>query len=266
MLKLAPNISTLFSAGGARARIEAVARAGFRAFEFLQARSFDLEELDAARREHGMTAVLLNLESGDGVARRGYLAQPECEEEWLRSLDEGLEVARRLGVGRAHVLCGWERPEVGRERQRDLVVERLRRVAPMAADAGVTLLLEGLNTFDNPGYFLHHSWQGFEIVELVGHPNVRFQYDLYHMYQMEGNLGATVEANLSRIGHMQLADVPGRHEPGTGEINYPNVLRRIDAAGYTGYIGLEYRPIATDPFAWIAPIRDLLDPATYQGR
>ncbi len=136
---------------------------------------------------------------------------------------------------------------------RRTAIENLRRAAPLARAAGITLMIEALNTWESPRYFLDRSRLGLEIVREAGEPNVRFQYDCYHMQRMEGQLIETMTKNLEWIGHVQIADVPGRHEPGTGEVHYPNVLRALEAAGYGGYVGLEYRPSATteDSLAWL---------------
>jgi len=136
---------------------------------------------------------------------------------------------------------------------RRMAVDNLARAAPLARAAGITLLVEALNTWESPRYFLDRSRLGLDIVREVGEPNVRFQYDCYHMQRMEGQLIDTLTKNLEWIGHVQLADVPGRHEPGTGEIDYDNVLRALEAAGYAGYVGLEYRPSGKteDSLAWL---------------
>jgi hydroxypyruvate isomerase len=136
---------------------------------------------------------------------------------------------------------------------RDTMVANLKAAAPLARAHGITLLIEALNTWESPRYFLDRSQLGFEIVREVGEPNVRFQYDAYHMQRMEGELTTTLTRNVEWIGHVQIADVPGRHQPGTGEINYPYLLGALEAAGYEGYVGLEYRPSGTteESLAWL---------------
>jgi hydroxypyruvate isomerase len=142
---------------------------------------------------------------------------------------------------------------MGHEAQRDHVIETLRRLAPLAGEQRITLTIEVLNQLDNPGYYLGSSQEAIEIVRAVAHPNVRFQYDFYHMQLLEGNLINTLSQSSDYIGHVQVADPPGRHEPGTGEINFPRVLQALVATGYRGYVGLEYSPWAQGAaaLAWV---------------
>ncbi|MDQ3054782.1 MAG: TIM barrel protein, partial [Actinomycetota bacterium] len=142
-----------------------------------------------------------------------------------------------------NALAGKIPPSVSFAEARATAVENLKRAAPLAEDAGIVLMSEGLNSVQTPGYFLDTSTLGFEIVDEVNSPAVKFQYDVYHMQIMEGNLIDTIKANVVKIAHIQIADVPGRHEPGTGEINYPNVLKAIEDAGYDGYVAFEYVPL-----------------------
>ena len=167
----------------------------------------------------------------------------------------------RLGAGVVIVLAGNERSGIPRAQQHGHIVDALRQAAPVAEAAGVTLCLEPLNTHVNhAGYYLTSSAEGFEIVRAVGSPRLRLLYDVYHQQISEGFLIDTITANIDLIGHIHVADVPGRHEPGTGEINYANVLRAIDESGYGGYIGLEFVPQAgTD--ASLAAVQRLVDQA-----
>ncbi len=254
MLKHSANISTLWRDIPLRERLAEVSQAGLGAFEFLFVATFGLRELVAAREESGLQVALFDLDIGDPTFKTGYgyLCRPEAELPFLESVDRALDAARRLDCHRINALVGRAAPGAPWEQQRDLVVERLQRVAPYAADADVVLLVEAISTHLLPGYLVNYSRQALEIVDLVDHPNVRFQYDVYHMQLMEGNLISTLRANVAKIAHVQIADVPGRHEPGTGEINYPNVLKALEETGYQDYVGLEYFPLKPDPFAWMA--------------
>lgn len=257
MLKYAANISTLWRDVPLRERLEKTSQLGLEAFEFLFVSTFGLPDLEAARDEFGLEVALFDTDIGDPTFKTsyGYLCRPEAEERFLDSVEEGLSAAAVLRCRRLNTLVGRGTPGMSWEAQRDLVVDRLVRVAPDAADAGVTLLVEAISDIALPGYLANCSRRGLEIVEMVAHPNVLFQYDAYHMQLAEGNLISTIQLNLGKIGHMQIADVPGRHEPGTGEINYPNVLRAVEEAGYQGYVGLEYLPLGPDPFAWMSKLQ-----------
>ena len=251
MLAYAANISQLYRDRPLAERYRLIADAGFRAYELLFPQRENLDEVIELQRKYGFSLALFDVEF-DPDHPRGLLSAPD-EGRFLYRLDEALRLARRLDCQRLNVLAGLRRPDLGEEAQTALVVERLQRAGDLAAAADVLLTIEALNVQDAPGYFLSSSRLGLEIVRRVGRPNVLFQYDYYHMQVMEGNLIATVRENVELIGHVQVADVPGRLEPGTGEINYPNVLRALDSAGYAGYVGLEHGisgPDA-DPFAWL---------------
>lgn len=253
MLKYSANISTLFRDLPVQQRMQRASEAGFDSVEFLFVSLFGLEELASAREEFGLRIVLFDPEIGDPGFKSGYgyLSDPDAGDQFRRSLDEALEAARRLNCHLLNTLAGAALPGLGWERQRDIAAERLVEAAPIAADAGVTLLVEAISNVALPGYLVNYSRQGLEIVDLVDRPNVRFQDDLYHMQLTEGNLIATLQKHIDKIGHVQIADVPGRHEPGTGEVNYGNLLKALEETGYAGYVGLEYIPIGDDPFAWM---------------
>jgi len=243
MLRYAANLTMLFNEVPFLERFERAAAAGFRAVEFLFAHNVDQAGVEGELRRHDLELVLFDPEGGDFPAGdRGYLCDPARRDHLVKTIEEAIGTARRLGCRRLNVLAG-NRPEgVGEAEMRRMAVDNLERAAPLARAAGITLLVEALNTWESPRYFLDRSRLGLDIVREVGEPNVRFQYDCYHMQRMEGQLIDTLTKNLEWIGHVQIADVPGRHEPGTGEINYDNVLRALEAAGYAGYVGLEYRP------------------------
>ena len=242
-LRFAANLTMLFTEVPLIERFGRARAAGFRAVEvqFLGDTPVDRvrEELD----RHELALALLNFDVGEfRGGDRGYLNDPAQADRWQRALDEGLEAARRLGVTRMNAMAGNLLPSVPERVQHETIGESLRKAAPAAAAAGVTIVTEALNRFDHPRYALTTSAAALEMLRRMNQPNVKLQYDTYHMQRMEGNLTETVTKNLQWIGHIQVADVPGRHEPGTGEINFPFFLRAIAAAGYAGFIGLEYVP------------------------
>ncbi len=253
------NVSYLMPDLPVEERLRRVADAGFKHFEWLFPQRIDVDELVRQKDKYGLSMVLLDTEI-DPANPRGHLSNPDAGEVFWNRLNEAIAIARKTGARRINVLCGLRLPEVERERQKEVIMSRLLHAAGLAEAEGIVLLIEALNHYDNPGYFLTSSKEGFDIVEAVNSPQVKFQYDIYHMQLMEGNLINTIRANLDKIGHIQLADAPGRLAPGTGEINFPNVLNAIQDAGYHGFVGLEYRPFpdGADPFAWL--------PAEVRGR
>lgn len=251
MISYAANVSQLFKSLPLAKRCERIAAAGFRSYELLFPQRESIDEVLDLQARLGLTLALFDLEV-DPDAPRGNLSGPD-EGRFLSRLDEAVELARKLGSSRLNALVGLKRDDLSEQAQADLIVERLARAGDQVRSEGILLLIEALNPIDNPGYFLTSSKQGVEIVRAVAQPNVKFQYDFYHMQIVEGNLIQTFRANKDYIGHVQIADVPGRHEPGTGEINYHNVLRAVEEAGYDGYVGLEYAESSpdVDPFAWL---------------
>lgn len=245
MVTYAPNISWLFPELPFGERPHAVAEAGFDALEFGFPSHADLPALRRARTELGLHVVLFNLDVPVwDAANRGYLVDPERRDEFRRRLDEALQLGQDLQVSKIMLPVGVQLESRSRAAQWACMIDNLRSAAPLAEEAGILLTIEPLNPFDNPGYFLTSSRGGLEVVRQVAHPHVKLQFDTYHMQLQEGNLIQTISRNVDAIGHIQFADVPGRHEPGTGEINFDNLVAAITAAGYHDYIGLEYVPQA----------------------
>ncbi len=254
MLRYAANLTMLFNEVPFLERFERAAAAGFRSVEFLFAHNVDQAGVERELGRHGLQLVLFDPEGGDFPAGdRGYLCDPGRREQLMKTIEEALATAQRLGCRRLNVLAGNRVDGASDAEMRRTVIDNLKRAAPVARAAGITLLIEALNTWESPRYFLDRSRTGLDIVRDVGEPNVRFQYDCYHMQRMEGQLVDTLTKNLEWIGHVQLADVPGRHEPGTGEVNYANVLAALEGAGYDGFVGLEYRPSGKteDSLGWL---------------
>ena len=242
-MRYAANLSLMFQEYDVMERFKWAADAGFTHVEMLFPFHYDLDEIERELRSNALELILFDTDAGDFAGgERGYLCDPGRKEHFHQSVKDAIAIARRLGTIRLNALAGKVPAGVSLEQARATVVENLRRAAPLAEDAGVVLMSEGLNTVQNPGYFLGTSKLGFEIVAEVGSPAVKYQYDVYHMQIMEGNLIETIQKNVAHIGHIQIADVPGRHEPGTGEINYPYVFRAIEQLDGFRFIGLEYNP------------------------
>ncbi len=246
MLDFAPNISWLFPELPFKERSAEVAKLGFTGIEFGFPSHADLDSLRFTREELGLDIVLFNQDVPvwDSV-NRGYLVDPTRRDEFRHTFDEALRIAGWLAVNKIMLPAGVELVDKPRQEQRDCMIENLEYAAPLAADAGVLLTIEALNPMDNPGYFLTTSQEGIEIVKVVNHPNIRFQFDTYHIQMIEGDLPQKIAENSEWIGHIQFADFPGRHEPGTGELDFTHLCSVIKNAGFKGYIGLEYVPLAS---------------------
>jgi hydroxypyruvate isomerase len=246
MPKFAANLTMLFTELPFMQRFEAAAKAGFEAVEYLFPYPFEKKELAAALRANGLQQVLHNLPAGDwDKGERGIACHPDRTGEFREGIAMAIDYATALGCPQLNCLVGKVPAGVSTEAAHKTVVENLRLAAGELEAAGLRLLIEPINTFDIPGFFLTRTDQALALIDEVGSSNLRVQYDIYHAQRMEGELGNTLSKNLARIGHIQLADNPGRGEPGTGEINYPWLFRHIDSIGYEGWIGCEYKPRAT---------------------
>jgi hydroxypyruvate isomerase len=243
MPKFAANLSMLFTEYPFLERFARAKAAGFQAVEFLFPYEYESNAIADELRRNELEQVLFNLPAGDFTAGdRGMANDPSRVEEFRAGVHKGLNIAAELGCGRLNCLAGLRLRDVPEETQTATLIENLRYAADAAASVGVLQVVEPLNAFDAPGYFLPTPESGFAIVERAAHPNLLLQYDVYHAQRMSGNLAATIAARIDLIGHVQIADSPVRNEPGTGEINYPFVLQALDDAGYDGWVSLEYRP------------------------
>ena len=257
MPKFAANLTMLFTELPFLDRFEAAARAGFKAVEFLFPYAYDPHELRRRLDANGLQLVLHNLPSGDWDAgERGIACHPDRTEEFRAGVARGIEYARVLGVKQLNCLAGKAPAGVSEASLRQTLVDNLRHASAQLRLAGLRLLVEPINTFDIPGFYVNRTQQLIEILDEVGADNAFVQYDIYHAQRMEGELAATMQRHLGRIGHMQLADNPGRHEPGTGEINYAFLFAHLDRIGYDGWIGCEYKPATTTEagLGWIRPL------------
>ena len=243
MPNFAANLSMLFTEMPFEQRFAAAAKVGFKAVEYLFPYDYPPERLAALLAENGLKQVLFNLPAGDWAAGdRGIAADPARVGEFRAGVDRAIIYARALGVKQLNCLAGIEREDVHHADQWLTLKENLRFAAERLAENGLTLLIEFINRRDMPGFFLHTLEQALAMQEQVERPNLLIQYDVYHAQRAGGELAASLAQNLERIGHVQIADNPGRHQPGTGEINYGFLLGELDRLGYKGFVGLEYVP------------------------
>jgi hydroxypyruvate isomerase len=242
-MKLAANLTMLFNEADFLDRFALAAQAGFKGVEFLFPYAYPAQVLAARLDAHRLELVLHNLPAGDWAGGdRGIACHPARRTEFEDGLAVAIAYAQALGVKQLNCLAGIVPVGVEPAAAHATLVANLRLAARRLKDEGIALLIEPINTFDIPGFFLHGTRQALEIIDETGSDNLFLQYDIYHMQRMEGELAATIQAHLPRIRHLQLADNPGRGEPGTGEINYSYLLHALDAMGYTGWVGCEYKP------------------------
>jgi hydroxypyruvate isomerase len=255
----AANISMLWAELPLADRFERAAGAGFEAVELWWPGSEDAAALPALAARWQLLVALLNFEAGDMAAGdRGLAADPARRWQLRANVPEALAIARAAGCQRLNLLLGLRQQRYSLEQQLDCARDNVAWAADQAAAAGCEIMIEAVNTTDNGPVLLSTTAAAAAFIRQVGRPNLRLQYDAYHMQQMEGNITATLHAYRHLLGHVQIADVPGRHEPGTGEINYPFVLGRLAEQGYQGAVGLEYRPSTgrpEDSFGWLARYR-----------
>jgi len=243
MPRFAANLTMLFTEVPFLERFERAAQARFSAVEFLFPYPWPAEEIKARLEANGLSLVLHNLPAGNWDAgERGIACHPDRVEEFRAGVDRAIAYARVLGVPQLNCLAGKAPTGVAEDVLRATFVGNLRHAADKLGRAGLRLLIEPVNRFDIPGFYLSRTDQALAILNEVAADNLFVQYDIYHAQRTEGELAATLQKHLARIGHVQLADNPGRNEPGTGEINYPFLLKHLDRIGYSGWIGCEYKP------------------------
>jgi hydroxypyruvate isomerase len=256
MPKFNANLTMLFNEFDFLDRFAAAKEAGFKGVEYLFPYLYPKEDLVERLQVNGLTQVLHNLPAGDWAkGERGIACLPDRSGEFQDGVGHAIEYAQALRCPQLNCLAGIAPKDSDPLRIRDTLIRNLQFAATQLKAAGIRLLLEPCNTRDIPGFFLNRSQQALEIIDAVGSDNLFLQYDIYHMQVMEGNLAATIQRNLDRIRHLQLADNPGRNEPGTGEINYPFLFGFIDQLGYSGWIGCEYKPAKSTVagLGWIRP-------------
>lgn len=257
MLKYCPNIGMLFQEIPFLDRFDACRQAGFKAVEFPWPYAYSTGELQAGLKDSRLELILFDFPVGDWEAGdRGWATEPDSIRLFRDGVELALGYAAELNVKKITCLVGKRLPDVTFAEQWAVLVKNLQLACDRCRRQGVTVLCEIFNEDDHPGFFLTSTRQALDLLEAVGRANCRILYDVYHMQKTEGNLTGTVRRHLDSIGHIQIADVPGRHQPGTGEINYRFFLHALERMGYTGWVGLEYIPEGStlDSLAWVKTV------------
>ena len=255
MPKFAANLTMLFNELPFLDRFAAAKAAGFSGVEFLFPYDFEKVVLREMLHRYGLVQVLHNLPAGNWAAgERGIAVRPDRVTEFRAGLERAIDYAKALDCRRLNCLAGIAPDGSDVETLHRVFVDNLRFAADALARHNIRLLIEPINTRDIPGFFLSRTQQAQDIIAEVGSDNLFIQYDIYHMQVMEGDLASTIRKHLGRIAHVQLADNPGRNEPGTGEINFPYLFRYLDEIGYAGWIGCEYKPktVTDESLEWLA--------------
>lgn len=265
-VRLSIRVEPLFPGLDLPSQLERVAEAGYHGYEFGDWRAQDPARITAIHRRLGLECVCLV--GNRGVNPKGMgLCDPAERDGFLAEIRASTEAAKRFESRKLVVLSGYRVPRLSRQQQRASIVEGLKRAREIVAPAGVTMIVEVINTLakieplnphgdNHADYYLDRTPEAFDIVRQTGGEHVKILYDVYHTQIMEGNLIETIRANIAAIAHFHIGDVPGRHEPGTGEINFANVFRAIHASGYEGYVGMEYIP-SIDAMKTLADVRAL---------
>lgn len=258
MPRFSANLSMLYPDRAFVDRFAAAAADGFGAVEYVGAYDQDPAMLRQLLEAHGLVQALFNLPAGDWAAgERGLACLPGRQEEFELSVETAIVYAKATGCQQVNCLAGIAPSSHERAALEAVLVDNLRHAASRFAAEGIKLLLEPINPRDMPGYLINSTADYERIADGVGHDNLFLQYDFYHMQVVQGDLLPTFERLQPRIAHVQVADHPGRHEPGTGEINYANIFAALDRAGYAGWVGAEYRPAADTSagLGWLGPWR-----------
>lgn len=254
MPRFVANLSMLFTEVPFLERFARARAAGFTAVEYLFPYDWPAEQLAEQLQAQGLTQVLFNLPPGEWQAgERGIACLPDRVEEFRAGVDQGITYARVLGNRQLNCLAGLKPADLDEQAAWETLVANVQYAADRFAEAGLTLCLEAINSrVDMPGFMLDTTGKVMALIEELDADNVRLQYDVYHMQIMEGDVIRTMECLLPWIGHIQFADNPGRHEPGTGEINFSNVFSALDQMGYQGWVSAEYRPslVTEDTLSW----------------
>lgn len=246
MPKFAANLTMLFNEVPFLERFEQSAEAGFKAVEFLFPYAYSPSEIKERLEQFSLNLVLHNLPAGDwDSGERGIACHPDRVDEFQAGVHKAIDYAQFLGVSQLNCLAGKTPLGIDEKLLHQTFVNNLRYAADELEKANLKLLIEPINTFDIPGFYLSRTQQAIDLLDEVAAKNTFVQYDIYHAQRMEGELSNTIQKHLHRIAHIQLADNPGRHEPGTGEINYPYLFNFLDQIGYQGWIGCEYKPASS---------------------
>ncbi|MDG9668778.1 hydroxypyruvate isomerase [Hahella sp. CR1] len=254
MPKFAANLSMLFTDVPMEARFAAAAEAGFTGVEMQFPYAWDKALLSASRESAGVSVVLHNLPAGDWDAgERGIACIPGREKEFREGVELAIAYAKALGAPRLNCLAGIKPASVSDEQAWLTLTENLRYAAKKLNDEGIVLTLEAINSLDVPGFLVDSTEKVLRAIQVLGVNNIKYQYDIYHMQVMEGDLVRTIKRHLANIGHIQFADNPGRHQPGTGEINFAYIFSQLDEMGYQGWVSAEYIPLGNtrDTLGWL---------------
>ncbi len=246
MINIDINVSVLLKEYPFLDRFDQAKRLGFTSVEFYWNRDETPGDIAGRIRDAEVEVAAFNFDAGDMAAGdRGLLSDPGRQAEMRANVPVALELAYKVGCSKLTALAGNLKPNIERNGQMDTIRENLRWVCEQAADAGITVLVEAINGWDNKLYPFTNTHDTLAFLDSVGAPNLKYLYDIYHMQRMEGNLSEIIRENIASIGHIQIADSPARRQPGTGEINYLHVFEAIENSGYDGYVGLEYNPAAS---------------------
>lgn len=258
MVKFSANLSMLFTEVDFLDRFAKAAANGFSAIEYMFPYEWEADQLQELQQKFGLQQVLFNLPVDEWASGgRGIACTPGRESEFQENVARAIPYAKKLQCPLVNCLVGLTPEGVGSDKVRQTVVDNLRFAATELEKENITFLVEALNSRNVPGFYLVGSRESVELIEEVGSSNLKFQYDIFHMQRMEGELIGTITELQDVIGHIQLADNPGRHEPGTGEINFDNLFKAIDGIGYDGWIGCEYIPATTteEGLGWLSRYR-----------
>jgi hydroxypyruvate isomerase len=254
MPRFAANLSMLWPELDVYERFGAAAAAGFSRVEILFVHALDHQRIADLLEAHHLELVLFDPAPGNWEAgERGLLSLPGREADFLRSIEDALEAAKKFGTRRLNAIAGVLPHGVSRQAAEQTAISNLQKTARLAEEAGVFLLVENINTTDMPGYFADTAERAAALVQAADRPNVRLQLDQYHVGMMGGDPLDAIQRYKHLVEHVQIADVPGRHEPGTGHQPIPEFLKQLDEVGYAGAVGLEYRPSTTTDaaLAWL---------------
>jgi len=253
--RFSANLSMLFKEHHFLDRFNDARKAGFEGVEYVSPYEFSVPDIKQRLDDNDLKQVLFNLPLGNWAnGERGIGCHPGRISEYRDGVDKAIEYALALDCKQCNALAGIVPDDVSYQQAHETLIANLSYAAEKFAAAKLNLLTEAINTYDMPGFFLNTTAQALSIIDEVNKPNLYYQYDIYHMQRMEGELASTIKMNLPRIGHFQLADNPGRHEPGSGEINYHFLLNFIEKNGYKGWIGAEYNPLTTtlEGLSWMS--------------
>lgn len=254
MLRWSAHLSFLFQEHPFLERFRAAAAAGFNTVEFVWENDVERDAIVRAKQEAGVKVALFGIDLGDLTkGDRGFLNDPARRAWWRERALAAIQLAERLDVQRINVLSGNVHPHLTAQQMLDCIYENLEWVLPRVRAIGATLVIEPLNRFDNPNYFFRHTQDAVNLIEKFDTPELKLQLDLYHVQRSEGNVVRVLQSCAPHIAHLQIADSPDRHQPGTGELNWRYIFQHIEQLAYHGYIGIEYHPVpdTLTSLAWL---------------